>query len=432
MKPALIAGIVFLTAAAFLGGYLFHAGHAHDDAGKEAAQKPAAFYCPMHPHVRSDKPGDCPICGMKLVPLVETPKPAQDHSAHGAAAAPLPEGAIHVPEDRQQLIGVKYGIAEVTSESRSFRTTGKVGYDETRLAKVQSRIDGWIEKVFVDFTGKYVEKGQPLLTLYSPEMLASQNEYLLALRSREILKTSTLASARGSSDSLIAAARKRLELFDLSEAQIAQVEKSGKPLTNITLYAPISGYVLARNAFPNQRITPETELYSVADLSQVWIMADVFESEAPLIRLGLRASISLPFAAGRKLTGSVSYIQPQVDSVTRTLKVRIEAANPSLTLKPDMFVDIDFHPGSASRLTVPAEAVMDTGLRQTVFVDLGNGNLQPRQVATGDRRGGRIEILSGLKAGDRVVTSGNFLIDSESKLRGAAAAAAPSPGHQHD
>jgi hypothetical protein len=267
----------------------------------------------------SDKPGDCPICGMKLVP--------DDDSAHPVSAeaqkptgkilyyrdpkapnfksdkpginpetgsdllpvyendpAAMPMGTIRVSPEKQQVIGVKFGEVTSSAGTHSFRSVGKVTMDETRFSKVQTRIEGWIEKVYVDFTGKLVEKGQPLLTLYSPEMLASQQEYLLAIRSREIMKDSPLAGSQQQSDSLLVAARKRLELFSLSEAQIEEITSSGKPLTNITIYSPISGFVMMRNAFPKQRITPETELYTIVDLSKVWIMADVFESEASMIR----------------------------------------------------------------------------------------------------------------------------------------------------
>jgi Cu(I)/Ag(I) efflux system membrane fusion protein len=290
-------------------------------AGQHSAANKAQYHCPMHPTVVSDKPGDCPICGMKLVP--------DDDSAHPAGAeaqepAAMPMGTIRVSPEKQQVIGVKFGDVTPSAGIHSFRSVGKVTMDETRFTKVQTRIDGWIEKVFVDFTGKFVKQGQPLLTMYSPEMLASQREYLLALRSREIMKGSPLIDSQQQSDSLLAASRKRLELFSLSEAQIEEITRTRQPITNITIYSPISGYVMMRNAFPKQRITPETELYTVVDLSRVWIMADVFENEASMIQVGMPARVSLSYAGGRKIDGRVSYIQPQVDAMTRTLKVRIE------------------------------------------------------------------------------------------------------------
>ena len=435
MKTLRIFAVCVLIAAAFAAGFGYGRWYGpRGQAGIATANKPKGYHCPMHPHYHSDKPGNCPICGMKLVP--------DDDSAHpvGAAAqkpasesgpaemSEMPMGTIRVSPEKQQLIGVKFG--EVTSGAgvHSFRSVGKITMDETRFTKVQTRIDGWIEKVYVDFTGKFVEKGQPLLTMYSPEMLASQREYLLALRSREIMKGSPLAGSQEQGDSLLAAARKRLELFSLSEAQIQEITRTGQPLTNITVYSPISGYVTARNAFPKQRVTPETELYTVVDLSNVWIMADVFENEASMIHVGMPARMSLSYGGGRKINGRVSYIQPQVDPTTRTLKVRIEAANPDMILKPDMFVDVDFSVAMPARMTVLAEAVLDTGLKKTVFIDRGNGYLEPRQVETGERIGDRIEITKGLAPHDRVVISGNFLIDSESQLKSAASGMA---GHQH-
>ena len=242
------------------------------------------------------------------------------------------------------------------------------------------------------------------------------------------MKGSPLIGSQQQSESLIAASRKRLELFSLSEPQIEEITRTQQPITNITIYSPLSGYVMMRNAFPKQRITPETELYTIVDLSRVWIVADVFESDASMIQMGMPAQISLSYGGGRKINGRVSYVQPLVDPTTRTLKVRIEIGNPDLLLKPDMFVDVDFGATMSAGMTVPSEAVLDTGLKKTVFVDRGNGYLEPRRVETGVMIGDRIEITKGLTLNDRVVISSHFLIDSESQLKSSAAGMA---GHQH-
>lgn len=426
-KQAIKPGRILLSVALVGAGIVIGVGlgrwygRSESTPAVEDAKQPRGYHCPMHPNYHSDKPGECPICGMKLVD-------EEEHAAGPAEAASLPMGTIRVSPQMQQLIGVTFGEATRAAAIHTFRALGKVSLDETRVARVHAKIDGWIEKVYVDFTGKLVEKGQPLLTIYSPELLASQQEYLLALRSREILRDGPLPGLRQNSDALIAAARKRLELWDFSDSQIEEIARTGKPITNVTLFSPISGYVMTRNAFPKQRITPETELYTVADLSKVWIFADIYENEAPMIRLGMPVTVSLSYAGGKKFRGRVDYVQPEVDMTTRTLKVRIDADNPDMSLKPDMFADVEFRIALPPSITVPSEAVLDSGLRKIVFVDRGNGYLEPREVETGERIGDRIEITKGLRAGERVVVSGNFLIDSESQLKSALAGMS---GHQH-
>jgi RND family efflux transporter MFP subunit len=276
----------------------------------------------------------------------------------------------------------------------------------------------------VNFIGELVEKGRPLLTVYSPEMLASQRELLLAGKARTVMAGSPFPAAIDQSESLVRAARRRLELWDLSDAQIEQVLRTGEPIKNITVYSPIAGYVTDRKVFPNQKIMPDTDLYTVADLSRVWIMADVFEYEAANIHMGQAVRVTLSYAPGKAIQARVNYIQPQVDPMTRTLKVRLDADNPRMLLKPEMYVDAEFHVELPRRLTVPVDAVLDAGERKTVFVDRGNGYLEPRQVETGEHEGGRVAILKGLQPGERIVVSGNFLIDSESQMRAAAAGAA--------
>lgn len=386
-------------------------GGDHSSAGHKPELKVLYWQDPMHPAYKSDKPGKAPDCGMDLVPIYETGVEAK---------ANLPEGAFQISPEKQQLIGVQYGEAAYRPVSKTVRAVGRLAYDETKIVRIHTRFEGWIEKVWVDFTGKLVEKGQPLISIYSPELLQTQQEFLLARRGREELAESTFRGAINASESLFQAARKRLELWDISEAQINDLEKSGKPIKALTLYAPTEGFVLTRNAFPKQRVTPETELYAIADLSTIWVLADIYEYEAPEIKVGQTVNVTLSYYPGRTFRGKVTYIYPQLDSATRTLKVRVELPNPDFTLKPDMYANAELKIDYGKRLVVPQEAVLDSGSEQTIFIAHEGGYFEPRKVQLGAKVDNQFIVLGGLKAGERVVTSANFLVDSESKLKSAA------------
>ena len=432
MKALRVALQFLLVLAVFVAGYGYGRWYAvprttQASAGKE--RRILYYVDPMHPAYKSDKPGVAPDCGMTLVPVyADEGSAASPTTANPGKPGDLPMGTIQVSPRKQQLIGVKYGLPSISTSTKTIRAVGKVAPDEQRIAHVHTRVEGWIDKVFVDFTGKVVDKNQPLLTLYSPDLLATQEEFLLALKSKDLMKASTLRGALAQSDSLLSATRRRLQLWDLTEEQIAEITQTGKPVTNITVYSPASGYITARNAFPKQRITPDTELYTITDLSRVWIMADVFEAEASLVRLNQPVNITSSYGPSGVLRGRVDYIQPQVDPTTRTLKVRIDAENLRMTLRPDMFVEVNFSIALPQHVTVPADAVLDSGLKKTVFVDRGNGYLEPRTVETGERLGDRIEILRGLKPDERIVISGTFLIDSESQMKSAASGMGGMPG----
>lgn len=444
----LLAGIALV----FVFGFGYGRWYSTRPAAKEG-RKILYYVDAMHPWYKSDKPGIAPDCGMKLEPVyadgttgdegaaarkITGYRDPQDHTytsdkpglnpATGNELEPVyadqqaaPAGAIHVNAEKQQMIGMTIGTAEWTTDGQAVRYNGRVAADETRVTRIHSKVDGWIERVTVDFTGQLTRAGQPLLTLYSPELLASQQELLLAKRAEGLMQHSSMMDAAVNSKSLVDAARRRLELWDLSRAQMDEVERSGKPIKSVTVYSPAAGFVMARNAFPGQRVTPETELYTITDLSRVWVMADVFEADAPELRMGQAASITVP-GTNQTLAARVSYIQPEVDAATRTLKLRLELANPGLRLKPDMFVDVAMTLGAARRLTVPADAVLDSGTTKTVFLDRGNGYFEPRQVETGIRTGDRVEIVKGLAPGERIATSAAFLLDSESQLKTAAGA----------
>ena len=426
MKILKTLAVLLTIALAFGGGYVVRATRTADAA---KGRKVLYYVDPMHPAYKSDTPGVAPDCGMTLEPVYADA--AAPTGTGGTTQQPILNGAIKISPERQQLIGVKFATVELDGQTRSIRAVGKVTFDETRVAHVHTRIEGWIEKVFVDFTGDFVKQGQPMLTIYSPEMLASQQELLLAARARDLMRNNPLASATEHGDSLFQAAKRRLELWQLQDEQIDQVLKTGQPIHSVTVYAPASGFVSERKAFPNQKVTPDSDLYTITDLSRIWIVADVFESDITSIKVGASAYVAFSNGNAPPLGAKVSYIQPQVDPMTRTLKVRLDASNPGLRMKPDMFVNVEFGIASAKQLVVPTNAILDTGDRQTVFVDLGDGYLEPRQVTVGDRFGDRIAITSGLTAGERVVSSGTFLIDSESQLK-AAASGMGAPQHQHE
>jgi RND family efflux transporter MFP subunit len=426
MKAIRTIGLLAAIAAAFAGGYIYKAIYGRTPASADKGGRKILYWVdPMHPAYKSDKPGIAPDCGMKLEPVyadggAASAPAAGREPAHADDTSTMAAGTVRITPEKQQLIGVKYEQVETGGGSRTIRAVGRVAIDETRIGHVHTKVEGWIDKVFVDFTGKLVQKGQPLLTIYSPDMLASERELLLAAKARTIMRDSALPSGFDQSESLLQATRRRLELWDLSEAQIDQVLKTGEPIKNITVYSPMTGYIEDRKAFPQVKVMPDTDLYTIVDLSHVWIMADVFEYEAPNIHVGEAAGVSLQALPGKTFSARIDYLQPEVDPMTRTLKVRLNMNNPGLMLKPDMYADVEFHVNIPSALTVPADAVLNAGERKTVFIDRGNGFFEPRQVKTGEREGDRVQILSGLSAGERIVTSGNFLIDSESQMKAVA------------
>lgn len=371
---------------------------------------------PMNPTMRSDKPGKAP-CGMDLIPVYEEEETAPGETASEEA---MPPGTIKMSAQRQQLIGVKYDEIREQPLSKAIRTVGRLTYDETKIAHIHTRISGWIDKVFVDFTGKLVKKGQPLLTIYSPELVSTQQELLIARKSKELLSKSQFIQGTGSNSlSLYDSTRERLRLWEIPESEIREIEKRGTPNKTLTLFSPLNGFVLDRKGFSGHQVSPEMELYSIADLSTIWVIADVYEYELPMIEIGQKAEMSLAYFPGKIFTGRVAYIYPGLEQETRTLKVRVEFPNPNYELKPDMYANVEIKVDYGTRLAISRDAVMDSGADQIAFVARDGGYFEPRKLSLGQQVGDQFIVLSGLKPGERVVTSANFLIDSESQLKSA-------------
>ena len=284
---------------------------------------------------------------MKLVPVM----PGEE--VRYERRQPLPEGSVQITPEQQQLIGVEYGTVDYENVSGALRAVARVTIDETKVAKVNSKLEGWLEQVFVDSVGGQVKKGDPLVTIYSPEALATQQEYLLAIKGQTMMHDSPVHEMLGSTDNLVAAAKKRLELWDITDRQIAAITETGRPVQYLTLYAPASGFVMERNAYAEGESLPETVLYNITDLSSVWVMADVFEHEASNVRIGQSVALTLAYLPGRTFRGRVSYILPAIDPATRTVKVRIEFHNPEFLLKPEMYGEVEFQTGGSRRLVVP-------------------------------------------------------------------------------
>ena len=440
------------------GAWLLMRGRTPRSADTRAATEVSAhqplYQCPMHPTITSDHPGDCPICGMKLIevkggaedsaesgrplghqvlfyrspmnPDQTSPTPRKDEmgmdyvpvyadEATGERAMVAGLAAVTIDPARQQLIGLRTATVASGSVAGSWRTPGRVQVDPTRVRKTNVKVSGYIERLDVDFVGRPVRRGQPLFSLYSPELLAAENEYVLALQTRDALHEAGAADDSGSR--LVESARRKLELWDVPRAEIDRLANSRKPSRTLTFVSPVSGVVTAKNVVQGASVAPGDAPFEVTDLAEVWVMADAYEGDLENVRVGMPAILTLHAYPGRTFRGSVAFIDPIFDPETRTAKVHMHFSNPGAVLKPEMYGDVVLEGPEREGLRIPADAVVRAGTRDVVFVALGEGKFAPREVQLGAKSGNDVEVRSGLQAGEQVVTRANFLVDSESQLR---------------
>jgi len=367
-----------------------------------------------------------------------SPQAAEPKGHAGMPGMATPEGGhpteaggqtVYISPARQQLIGVRTAVVEPRELGTTVRTVGTLAYDETRVAQIHTKISGWVERVYVDYIGKDVRRDEPLLTVYSPELVSTQTEYLLALRNKAQFDGSSIATTRAAAESLLAAARDRLELWDVPEEHIKELEQSGQVRRTLMLHSPFNGIVLERNAFPGQYVTPEMTTFKVADLSTIWAFGAVFEYELPLIKLGQAAEIEFPYGqAKRPLKGRITFIAPEIDPQTRRVRIRAEFPNPGQTLKPETYVTVVIRTEGGRRLAIPKEAVIDNGEKRYALLAHPNGYFAPKEIQVGPPSDDFYPLLSGLQEGDTVVSSAQFLIDSETNLQAAMQSMIGMPG----
>jgi multidrug efflux pump subunit AcrA (membrane-fusion protein) len=357
-------------------------------------------------------------------------------SAETAPSVQNPSGAnpsepnlvpVTLTPQRMQSIGVKIGAVEYRQVHDEIRTTGNVEADETRLSEVQVRFAGWIQKVYADSTFKQVQKGQRLLTIYSPELVRTENEYLLAKQNRELLAQSTVPGVASGAGTLLSSAMERLKQWGIPEREIQQLEETGQIKREMEIDSPASGFIVERNALPNMYVQPGTKLYSIADLSSLWVYAQLFQNDIGRVKVGDSAVVTVDSYPGREFPGRVSFISPQLDQTTRTAKVRLEIPNSDMKLSLGMFVNVKLDLALGRQLVIPASGVYQSGTRQIAFVDHGDGHFEPREIEAATRAGDDFVVTKGLKAGERIAISANFLLDSESQLQAAMGSFAPPP-----
>lgn len=388
------------------------------DEGAATGGKKILYYKdPMHPWYTSDKPGKAPDCGMDLVPVY--------------AGEEGSENAIKIDPTVVQNIGVKMEEVQKRKLTRVIRTVGRVDFDETKVYSVNTKIMGWVENLDVDYTGQYVRKGDPLMELYSPELVTTQEEYLQAIRYRGQMQQSSIAEARTSAEGLVESARRRLQYWDIPESEIDALEKRGTPKKTMTIVSPVNGIVMEKMVFKGQNVMAGMNLYKIADLSTVWVLADIYQSELPWVRLGESVIIELSYLPGKSYKGRITYIYPYLNDETKTARVRIEVHNtPNVEFKPEMYATVKIQsPVSVNAVAVPDQAIIRSGERNIVVVALGGGYFDPRDVKLGVSADGYVQVLDGLHAGETIVTSSQFLIDSESNLKAAISQMSGHAGH---
>ena len=378
-----------------------------------AAAAPAAkkqmYQCPMHLQILQDHFGTCPICAMDLVPIEDI---------QGGASSVEGLAAITIDPARQQLIGLRTAKVVAGAAGGEVRAVVRLAPDETRIRKINVKVEGFVEKLHADFVGKPVAKGQPLFSLYSPEFVSAQREFLLALRTQKALSGGALKQSGGD---LLDSARRRLQLWDIPAEALDQLEKTGEVQKTLTLRSPISGIITAKTVVEGSRVSPGEAPLEITDLSHLWAQAEVTESELSRVKVGMTAELKISGLDGRAFQGRVAFVDAVLDPKTRSAKVRIEVTNPRAELKPEMFGEAVLKTGTRKGLLAPLDAVLDSGTRKVVFVALGDGKFEPREVETGPAAGDLVEIRKGLEAGEEVVTGAAFLVDSESRLRAALA-----------
>jgi membrane fusion protein, copper/silver efflux system len=409
---------VILLAAIIGLGLAFAAGswvsRPSSTVGRSTQQAAVAYTCPMHPSYRSDHPGDCPLCGMRLVPVS-----SGGNLAHANGALKDAPGLVRVTGDKQQLIGVRTAVVDPASASHLvLRVPGRVAVDEQRLYRLTAAVDGWVRQLLPNPAGTSVRTNEVLATYYAENLISAVQTYVSALQNNAQAQTgeATLGYGRRTTQLSLLVALDSLRALGMTEFQIKDIERTRLAPTEVRVYSPINGFVTARNLTPEQRFDKGTELYRIADIRHVWVVAEIFERNSAFLKPGARATV---LYQDRRFEARMSNALPQFDAQTLTLKTRFELDNPDEVLRPDMFVDVELHADMPAALTVPADAVVDSGLRKTVYLDRGDGYFEARRVETGWRVGDRVQVVKGLMAGDRVVVSGNFLLDSESRMKSA-------------
>ena len=435
--------IFLLLLGAVLGaGGMAAYGHFAHPAAQEAQAPAAQYHCPMHPIYTIDRQGDCPICGMKLTPIGTqaqgpaaarkprfyrspmdpkrtSPVPMKDEMGMNfipvfdettATAAVDGLSTVQISPERQQLLGVRGVAAAMGPVGGSWKATARVAADERKVRRITVKFEGFIEKIQGLVVGQSVHKGQPLATLYSPELLGAENEFVLAVQTDK---------ATGGSSGLAATARTRLQLMDVPKGTIDSMARGGKAPRTYSVSAPTAGIVTAASVVPGSRVVPGDALFEVSDLSHVWVFADVRMPDLARVHLGMAATVSVASLPGRTFPGTVSLIDPNVDPKTRTVRVRIAVDNPNGELRPDLFGEVELLEEPREGLRIPRDAVVDSGTRQVVFLVQPDGHFEPRPVQLGAVVGEEVEVVHGLVVGDRVVTRANFLLDSESRLQSA-------------
>ena len=416
-KPAAVGSLVLIALGAFIAGR-FSGGSSRKN---QPTAKHILYYVdPMHPAYKSDKPGIAPDCGMPLEPVYEGDDLAQKLQP--------PAGAFSISPEKQRLIGVRVEQVGKNMGSRLMRTTGRVSPDENRVYRLMAGTDGWILDLRDNPAGAVVKKDQVLATFYSRDFRNAQQAYLGALSSAERVKGIQLDAQSRVGDSSIRINEEQLLTLGMSEVQVQELAKTRQVTGDITLVSPADGIVLSRSIAPNQRFEKGSEFYRIADLSKVWIIADVYSDEAAALRPGTKASV-LVRELSRTISATVSDVPPLFDPVSRTLKLRLLADNRGMLLRPDMYVDVEFRASAPPGLAIPAEAVLDSGMQKIVYLETSDDVFEPRTVELGTSFGNRVTVKSGLAEGDRVVTAGNFLIDSESRMK---PAAAPTVNEKHE